>query len=335
MVGRQVSSEFGGYSAPFAEQWVKSARGWSGVLVGAKEFQDGVKWLQLFAEAHGEVVEGTVVGQGRNSGGHLGTVPRGPVTAVAYTTGDLGSVPYTDRAPLWFVDPGVTASIVAAAQDWVITPGCRSYLTRNGGYWGMEIEGLDWQRGVVEAIHRYVNAIVICRRSKPTRMRKFELWPHGRVSYSDYDPSLPLSEKIALARQPLGFALESTDLAFVTTHYPNANPWSPWNRETRDYSWPYVGEADVRYNRPLLASMVPDVNGIQVLTTAHLERANDLSDWTVSHLRGDRYLVEVQDLEAWYAQPLPDAATLEKAREDFGAMIMTPQLIEEHSPWAE
>jgi hypothetical protein len=196
----------------------------------------------------------------------------------------------------------------------------------------MEMEGLDWQEAVAEAIDRYVNVIVRCRRSKPTRMRMFELWPRGTTSYADHDPSLSLTEKLALARQPLSFDLEHTDLAFVTTAQPSG---SPWRLDPRDDSWPHVDESDVRYNRPLLASMVPDANGIQILTRAHLERANDLSDWTVKHLAHGRYLVEAPDLNAWYANALPDPAVREKARADFGDMIMTPQLIAENSPWTD
>lgn len=331
-VAAQVSAEYGGENAPHAEQWIKSVRGWSGVLVGADRFQDGIRWMQLFADAYGDTIDGVAAGQTRLSGGALGTVPRGPVTAVALATGDLTSVPKDERGPIWFVDRDVTASVVAAAQDWVVTPGCRSYITREGGYWGLEMEGLDWQQAVVEAIDRYVNVIVRCRRSRPTRMRAFEFWPQGTVSYADHDPSLSLTEKLALARQPLTFALEYTNLAFVTTERPNGTPWHP---DPRDDAWPHVGEPDVRYNRPLLASMVPDANGIQILTAAHLERANDLSDWTVTHLEHGRYLVEAPDLNAWYAAPLPDPALRKKAREDFGDMIMTPQLIAANSPWTD
>lgn len=333
-VARQITAGVGGTDAPSAEQWVKSVRGWSGVLVNVHDFYDGVRWLQLFGEAYGDALDGTVVGQTRNSGGHLGTrqATRGPVTAVAYTTGDLTLVPRNDRDPIWFVDPDATESIVSAARDWVVTPGSRKYLTRDGGYWGLEIEGMDWKQAVVEAIDRYTNAIVICRRSKPTRMRKVELWPHGLVSYSDHDPSLSLANKIELARQPLGFAVEHIDLAFVGTENPANESWRP---DPREDTWPHIREPDLRYNRPLLTSMVPDAHGIQVLTAAHLERAHDLSDWSVRHLGSDRYLVEAPDLNPWFSQPLPDPVVREKARADFGEMIMTVPLIEARSPWID
>jgi hypothetical protein len=313
-----------------AEQWFKALRGWSGVLVGAAEFQDGVRWLQLFAEFYGDAVDGTVVGQTRSSGGFLGRQPSAPVTAVAYSTGDLTQIPSDDRGPLWFVDPEVTKTVLAAAQDWVVTPDSRTYVTRDGGYWGLEIRGLDWRQGWADAISRYANATVVARRSKPTRMRKVELWPHGRVSYSDHDPSTSLRERLVLAREPLAFAVENTDLAFVAYQDPSSSAWRP---NLRGSAWAFVDEADVRYNRPLLASMVPDAHGIQMLTTAHLERANDLSDWTVTDVGSGRYLVEARSLDQWYEGPGPDLEVLEKARADFGDMIMTHDLIEENSPW--
>jgi len=86
-------------------------------------------------------------------------------------------------------------------------------------------------------------------------------------------------------------------------------------------------------SRPLMSSFVPDVNGIQVLTDAHLARANDLSAWSITSLNAGRHLVEAKDLAAWYANPEPDPRLLEQARADFGNMILTPEAIVEHNPW--
>lgn len=331
-LSEQVSRTFGGVEPPFAEQWIKSARGWSAVLMRAPEFRDGLRWLQLFADSYGDDVEGTVAGQTRLSGGGLGRkdVTRGPVTGVAYATGDLRKA-NNGRNAAWYVHPGVTSSLVAAAQGWVVTPGCRRWITRNGGYWGMEMEGLDWKQGWFEAIHSYVNAEVVTRQTKPTRMRKVSFWPHGRVTYAAYDPSLSLVEKLDLARQPLAFAVEHTNVAFIATRYPVDNVW--WPSQGSDDDWAYLHESEVRYNEPLLASMVPDAHGIQVLTRDHLDRAANLDDWSVKCLGHDRYLVEARDLEVWYAGPSPDRAARDKAQADFGDMIINRELIEANFPW--
>lgn len=331
-VSEQVSRAFGGVEPPFAEQWIRSARGWSAVLMRATEFRDGLRWLQLFSDHYGDDVEGTVAGQTRLSGGGLGTkdVTRGPVTGVAYTTGDLRKA-NNGRNAAWYVHPDVTASLVTAAQGWVVTPGSRRWITRDGGYWGMEMEGVDWNQGWFEAIHSYVNAEVVTRQTKPTRMRKVSFWPHGRVSYAAYDPGLSLVEKLDVARQPLTFAVEHTNVAFIATRYPVDNVW--WPSHGSDDDWAYVHESEVRYNEPLLASMVPDAHGIQVLTKAHLDRAANLDDWSVKSLGHDRYLVEARDLQAWYAGLSPDDAARDKARADFGDMVITRELIEANFPW--
>lgn len=331
-VSEQVSREFGSDEPPFTEQWIKSVRGWSAVLVRAPEFRDGIRWLQLFADYYGDDIEGTAAGQTRLSGGGLGqnNVTRGPVTGVAYTTGDLRKA-NNGRNAGWYVHPDVTASLVAAAQDWVVTPQSRRWITRSGGYWGMEMEGLDWQQGWFEAIHSYFNADVVTRQTKPTRMREVQFRSHGRVTYSAYDPTLSLVEKLELARRPLSFAVEHTNVAFIATRYPVENVWSP--SQGTDDDWAYVHEPDVRNNETLLASMVPDAHGIQVLTKTHLDRAANLDGWTVTTLGHDRYLVEAPDLDAWYAGPAPDRVVRDRARTDFGEMIMTPELIEENFPW--
>jgi hypothetical protein len=70
------------------------------------------------------------------------------------------------------------------------------------------------------------------------------------------------------------------------------------------------------------------------LRDAHLERARDLSAWTITSLGHGRHLVEAPDLEPWYAGRTPEPDVLEQAREDFGPMLLTEQVIEEHpTPW--
>ncbi|WP_110180949.1 hypothetical protein [Nocardioides solisilvae] len=104
------------------------------------------------------------------------------------------------------------------------------------------------------------------------------------------------------------------------------------------------GRGRTAFPRPLLASYVPDAFGVQLLTSAHLERAHDLSRWRVEQVAAERYLVSAADLEPWVTrQPREphrphDVAprpfdVQEQARADFGAMILTPETINAHDPW--
>lgn len=74
----------------------------------------------------------------------------------------------------------------------------------------------------------------------------------------------------------------------------------------------------------LHASRVWDAFGVQILTGQHLEHAHDLSDWIVTEVAPDRYLVQTHDLAAWYADIAPPPELHQKARADFGEMILTP-----------
>lgn len=92
------------------------------------------------------------------------------------------------------------------------------------------------------------------------------------------------------------------------------------------------------HNRHLYADYVADAHAIQVLTKAHLDRANDLSAWDIDSLGNDRYLVQARELEPWFDRepteiygvpwPVPDPDVLDRARRDFGAMILTHDVLQ-------
>ena len=64
-----------------------------------------------------------------------------------------------------------------------------------------------------------------------------------------------------------------------------------------------------------------DAHGLQILTADHLERAHDLTDWHTRQV-GDRYLVAARDLDPWLTNDHPDPTVLDRARTDFGDMII-------------
>jgi hypothetical protein len=81
----------------------------------------------------------------------------------------------------------------------------------------------------------------------------------------------------------------------------------------------------------------PDPCGIQILSKAHLAKTHDLSDWHVTELDPEHWLVEAKDLVPWYTNfsfqdPMAhhcDSETLAKARRDFGDVILTHDKAEE------
>jgi hypothetical protein len=90
---------------------------------------------------------------------------------------------------------------------------------------------------------------------------------------------------------------------------------------------PGIRGSDVRFNKHLLDRYLPDAHGVQVVRTAHLRHAHDLSGWRITDLGDDRHLVQAADLEPWYADGLPDPDTLARARADFAGALLTKELI--------
>ena len=62
-----------------------------------------------------------------------------------------------------------------------------------------------------------------------------------------------------------------------------------------------------------------------MLTDRHLERAADLTRWTVEDLGGGRHLVVAADLDAWCGHGGPDPEVLSEARAACGRMIVRKQ----------
>jgi hypothetical protein len=79
----------------------------------------------------------------------------------------------------------------------------------------------------------------------------------------------------------------------------------------------------------LRGTLVNAVQGIQLLTGTHLARAHDLSDWDVTQVSSDRFLVEAQDLAPWFTGERTDPDVYDKAAADFGPMILSPETAEE------
>jgi hypothetical protein len=284
-----------------AEGWVCTKSGWAAVLVNAFTLDDGLEWLELFTAAWGDTADGKIIGGPRSPGPGIGTLDPVPSAFLAYTTTDLNAVPEADRETGWFVDDAVTRYVTERAATWAYTRDSRQFLMREEPDWCVEPIGLDHALAMAHGIRRYTNCRLVTLHQKPLRMRLADFWPQGEAFYQFFDPDLTWRARLGKVRETLTWTPPHTDLGFFRHDHGNAVGWNSYL-----LPWPRATEADVRYNRPLLKSFVPDVNGIQLLTDAHLARAHDLNDWHIEPLAGGRHLVEAPDLDVWYAQPEPD-----------------------------
>jgi hypothetical protein len=158
------------------------------------------------------------------------------------------------------------------------------------------------------------------------RARTVALSPSGNTGLQILDGATDWQSRLNELRHGMTQLLAFTDLAFIRPAAAFAISW------TDLHGLRGIQEADVRDNMHLIDRYVPDAHGIQVLTANHLANARDLSQWRVTELDHDRYLVEAADLAPWYATEQPDPATVESARNDFGPMILTKDVITANPP---
>lgn len=332
----------GGTNPADVEQWIRTRHGWAAVMTHAHTVDHGLEWLEMFTKTWGNAVDGTVTGG--PSPTRLSTRDPSPqLTAnLWYTSGDLVAIPRNDRSSLWLVEEKVTRHVVEQAISWAHLQGGRQYVHRGDpGDGCTEPVDLDYGLALTQAINRYGYCSVTCRLERPLRQRSFNLRPHGQAVFQVTDPTLDWRTRLDQVRQVLSWSPPLVDYGYVR-HGVGGSLVGDSGQ-----TWPHVRGSDVRYNRPLLASFVPDAFGIQLLTDAHLERAHDLSQWDITSYAGGRHLVSARDLEAWFgpvdgrdergfyvAEALPPSDELvAQARADFGGMILTPHLIADNDPW--
>jgi len=126
-------------------------------------------------------------------------------------------------------------------------------------------------------------------------------------------------EKTTQVLQQLGPRLE---VGVIRLTQPYASTWSTLNSTPPAPPGRIASVNNIR----LAHEYTLDAYGTQVLTGRHLQRAHDLSRWTITGLGNDRHLVQHPKPDAWYAHDTPDPTVLEAARHDFGDLIITEEV---------
>jgi hypothetical protein len=249
---------------------------------------------------------------------------------VSYQTKDLGLLSADQQRRTWHVSQDLTAKVAEAGTLWGRFDGAEVYLSRN--IHQTRSTNPDVGTALASGVEKFAMASVTYLRSDPPRYATVALGILGEACYTVADDSVTWRTRLAkLTRAMVRFPDES-DLAFVQYTNYLAVDWS--DLAAGRPHLPYVKDYHVRYNRHLYTEYVPDAHGIQLLTSAHLARAADLSEWVVEPIAADRFLVQAKDLEPWYAAIEPDVEVLSKARADFGGMLLTPEIIADNpAPW--
>jgi hypothetical protein len=152
----------------------------------------------------------------------------------------------------------------------------------------------------------------------------------GDAYFIDEDFTAPWQTRAEEMTALLVGQAPNLDLGYVTNEIGWGHTWR--KRILADTSPPV--HRPVIDSRHLWNRYLPDVCGIQLLTGAHLSRANDLASWHVISVAPDRYLVQARDLDPWFTTEEPDPDLVRTARHDFdGALINRETLDAETSTY--
>lgn len=247
---------------------------------------------------------------------------------VSYRTNDLSDLSEAQIHAGWHVPAPVTAKITDAVAAWGQFPGADVYLRRDIHQIRTKNPGVG--RPLADGVGKFAMAGVTYLRSEPRKLISMNLAPQGEACYEVMDDAASWQDRLAQVSTAMTAFPQDTELAFVRYSKCNTISWS----ELIDGRppLPHVQEYQIRYNKHLNSQYTPDAHGLQILTDAHLKHATDLSDWVIKPLGAGRHLVQAKDLEPWYATTTVDPETLAKARADFGAVILTPEIIANNPP---
>jgi hypothetical protein len=223
----------------------------------------------------------------------------------------------------WAVDPDTTDVLCRDLIDWGGFDGAETYLSQ--GRSEVRLADQDVQELLVWTAHQAGRCGVTYARQSPLRVHSAQLSSRGQVTVQVEDEEHDWRTRLdnlsrMLTRQP-----DKMDLAFIRLSPYWALSWIALGNGNLPLAC--VDEADVRNNRHLWATYIPDAHGLQLLTDAHLSRAGSLDDWDVRLVGPDRYLVRAKDLWPWYSGTRPDPDVLTSARMDFAGMLLSPKVI--------
>lgn len=247
---------------------------------------------------------------------------------VSYRTNDLSHLSEPEVLSGWHVPAPVTAKITDAATAWGQFPGADVYLSRD--IHQIRIKNPDVGRPLADGVTKFGMAGVTYLRSEPRKMISLNLAMQGQASYEVMDDTASWQDRVEKVLRAMVAFPQDTELAFLRYSRYYTISWTDLI-DCRP-ALPHVRESGIRYNKHLNSQYTPDAHGLQILTDAHLKHATDLSDWVIKPLGAGRHLVQAKDLEPWYATTTVDPETLAKARDDFGAVILTPEIIANNPP---
>jgi hypothetical protein len=282
------------------------------------------EWLDVFAEAltglgwAGQVTAAPQAFFPEDFGGYFGQPRLTCYLALAVEDPSGYFAPGPGR---WLAEQDLTADLCRFAVEWTAMPGAATYLSEATSQ--VLIDDPRPAQALMTGAVRSAQASVTTLLTKPYRTRSASFYFNARVSFqagADFSGTATPAwrDQARAVIEPLLYLPERMDYGMIRADGGLGSSFTASGRAE-----PYVDESLCALNRHMWSRYVPDAQGMQLLTRQHLDRAHDLSSWSVTEVAQDRFLVQAADLAPWWDSYTPDLAVLAQARSDFGDMIMT------------
>ncbi|MFD6422596.1 hypothetical protein [Streptomyces sp. NPDC060198] len=240
------------------------------------------------------------------------------------------------RLPDWvkqLADPMVTAYVALSAPGgagaagwaeraarWAAGAGGDAYVA-GGGMSQLDTTG-DVAAHLASALHVASSGDLLHADAQASRAAFVQVCRYGRATYQFHDASASPEARADRARAAILAEAEHAHYALVApTRYP-AYLWDDRARALPPLR-PEVPGFALRTKAHLWDRFVPDVHCMQLLADEHLAKVSDLSRWTVTPVAPGRTLVEAPDLAEWLRTGGPAPSVLDRARADFGRVLVS------------
>ncbi len=281
------------------------------------------EWLTIFAdEMTGSGLSGrvgTIQAWSPDIDHLLSTGRTYPASFIGYRVTEYTSL--TDRSHGWNVTPDITAWIADQHQAFADSlPDVQSWASLIGSSVPIPTaETAAWLKAASPhgsdpktAYHALTDA---------SAYHKVSLSGQGEFVAQSIVPTEDWQSLLDTKRQTLLAAAGSADVGMIKNIGSQATTWS--NVDLRKLHRTVLWPPDYLCNRHLWDEYVIDAAGISLLTDKHLSHANSLEDWIIEEVAPNRFLVSARDLVPWFGGFVPDQEIIERARADFGDMIMS------------
>lgn len=167
--------------------------------------------------------------------------------------------------------------------------------------------------------------IVYLLSTDQTAYNLYSMASHGQCVTQTVDPTTDWRTQVEGQVQLLLLAPEAADVGMLKNTWTSAASWD--QSTVRDLHPTVRDPLDYLMNRHLWGEYVIDAAGVNLLTGKHLQHARDLDEWTIEEVAPDRFLVSAGDLEPWFRGMAAPPEVVDKARADFGDMILSWETI--------